>query len=62
MYRAIPFIFYSATYAEQQDVQLGLSLGAEGYIVKPKDPAEIWHEVERILEKCRTEQAIPGRT
>ena len=59
-FRAIPFIFYSATYAEEQDVQLGLSLGADRYIIKPKDPEEIWHEVERVMEKPRAEKAIPA--
>ena len=50
--RSIPFIFYSATYTEERDMQLGLSLGAEAYLVKPMDPRELWQEVERIAQKA----------
>lgn len=60
-FRMIPFIFYSATYSEEKDVHLGLSLGAAGYIVKPKDPVNIWQEVESILEKYRSGQISSER-
>ncbi|WP_246545396.1 hybrid sensor histidine kinase/response regulator [Pelotalea chapellei] len=56
---SIPFIFYSATYGEEKDVQLGTYLGAEGYIVKPKDPSEIWDEVESILGNFQAKHAVP---
>lgn len=45
----IPFIFYSATYREDRDVDLAIALGADAYIIKPKAPAELWEEVEFIL-------------
>jgi len=48
--RSIPFVFYSATYRADKDVDLALSLGAEAYIIKPKEPAELWEEVEIILQ------------
>ena len=50
--RSIIFIFYSATYTDERDVQFGLSLGAEAYIVKPKDPVELWQEIEDIVLKA----------
>jgi len=36
--KAIPFIFYTATYTEPKDEKLALSLGAERFMVKPMDP------------------------
>jgi len=57
--KSIPFIFYSATYTEEQDVQLCLSLGAEAYIVKPKDPVELWQEVENIVLKVGDRKVVP---
>jgi PAS domain S-box-containing protein len=35
--RHIPFIFYTATYTARQDAELGLSLGASRYVLKPVD-------------------------
>ncbi|KJS03510.1 MAG: hypothetical protein VR65_00640 [Desulfobulbaceae bacterium BRH_c16a] len=55
--KSIPFIFYSATYTEEQDIRLGLSLGAEGYIAKPQDPVDLWQEVECIVQKAGQEKA-----
>jgi CheY-like chemotaxis protein len=49
--KAIPFIFYSATYKADKDLALAAALGAEAYILKPKEPAELWHEIEGVLEK-----------
>ncbi|OQX11643.1 MAG: hypothetical protein BWK76_18870 [Desulfobulbaceae bacterium A2] len=56
----IPFIFYSATYTEAQDLQLADSAGADGFIVKPMDPTLFWQEVERILAS-RRERHIPSQ-
>jgi CheY-like chemotaxis protein len=49
--KVIPFIFYSATYKADKDLALAAALGAEAYILKPKEPAELWHEIEGVLEK-----------
>jgi len=56
--KSIPFIFYSATYREAKDVDLALSLGAEAYIIKPKEPAELWKEVEIIFQNRKKEKII----
>ena len=48
-----PFIFYSAVYTGGDDRELALSLGADAFIVKPKDPEEFWHEVQEALERGR---------
>jgi signal transduction histidine kinase len=39
--KRLPFLFYSATYTEQQDREFGLALGAAAYLVKPAEPAHI---------------------
>jgi two-component system cell cycle sensor histidine kinase/response regulator CckA len=49
----IPFVFYTATYTGPKDRELGLSLGASRFIVKPQDPVEFI----QILEEVFTEAA-----
>ncbi len=48
---AIPFVFYSSAYKEDQDIRLAMSLGANAYLFKPMDPVELWEKIEKILEK-----------
>lgn len=43
------FIFYSAVYTGEHDKDLALSLGADAFIVKPKDPNEFWNELKDSL-------------
>ena len=46
--KRIPFIFYTATFTEQKDIKLALSLGADRCIIKPQEPdalMEIIHDV-----------------
>nr|MBF0221891.1 response regulator [Desulfobulbaceae bacterium] len=59
--RTIPFIFYSATYQEDKDVALAKRLGARAYIFKPKDPIELWAEVEQTLFSCQQETAVSSK-
>ncbi|HAT72618.1 MAG TPA: hybrid sensor histidine kinase/response regulator [Elusimicrobia bacterium] len=54
----IPFIFYSATYTEQDDIRLARSMGADDYIIKPKEPEELWAEIGRALEKRKAEKHV----
>jgi signal transduction histidine kinase len=49
-FRHIPFVFYTATYTEKKDEELGLSLGAARFIVKPLDPEKFRAEIRDILQ------------
>jgi PAS domain S-box-containing protein len=57
---SIPFIFYSAVYKGNEDVQLAHSLGAEAYIIKPKEPVELWEEIALIIGTDKKERAVPA--
>jgi PAS domain S-box-containing protein len=46
---SVPFVFYSAVYDSNRDKQLAASLGADGYIIKPKDPVEFMEDIGRIV-------------
>ena len=54
----IPFVFYSATYTERDDIRLALSMGADDYIVKPQEPQQLWAEIGRALERHRRERGV----
>jgi two-component system NtrC family sensor kinase len=51
--KTVPFIFYSAVYTGQKEMKLALSLGADAFIIKPKEPEELWDEIKNILENCK---------
>ncbi len=51
--KEIPFVFYSAIYTGYKEAELAISLGAEEFIIKPKEPEEFWEELQVILENCR---------
>jgi len=45
----IPFIFYTATYTDAKDQELGLSLGADLYIFKPQEPSALLAQIREVL-------------
>jgi two-component sensor histidine kinase/DNA-binding NarL/FixJ family response regulator len=45
----IPFIFYTATYTDPRDEKLALDIGANAFIIKPKEPDEFMRCIEEIL-------------
>ena len=57
--RSIPFIFYSAVYTGYKEEELALSLGAKAFIVKPKEPEELWTVVAAILRERGTGDELP---
>ncbi len=57
--KKIPFIFYSAVYTGYKEAELAISLGAEEFIIKPKEPEELWNELNSIVEECRYKKEKP---
>ena len=51
-----PVIFITAK-AEDADIRMGMSLGADDYLVKPFDPAELIDTVRSRLERAGRVQA-----
>lgn len=45
----IPFLFYTATYTEPGDRDLGIALGAVRYIIKPAEPDAFMAEIQEVL-------------
>jgi two-component sensor histidine kinase len=52
----IPFIFYSSSYQEYQDVRLAMALGADSYVIKPVEPAVLWGKIEPLLRAGKLER------
>ena len=49
---AVPFIFYTATYADEKDRKLGLSIGADAYLIKPMEPDELLSVIARVCAEA----------
>jgi PAS domain S-box-containing protein len=52
--KAIPFVFYTATYLSNEDEKFAMSLGPHAFIRKPADIEEMVRILDDILEKART--------
>ena len=50
---SIPFIFYSAMYIGDEETTLGLSQGAEAYIIKPREQDKLWTELDEIINNIQ---------
>ena len=60
--QSIPFVFYSSTYTGKKEHELALSLGAEAFINKPVEPAELWEKTCAIMQDCATSQRKSDHT
>lgn len=59
--KPIPFLFYSAVYTGFKEEELALSLGAEAFIAKPKDPEELWQLLAAIMKNhAGPQEAAPA--
>ncbi len=47
--RRIPFIFYTATFYDEKDAELGLRLGAARYLIGPLENDVFLHHVQQVL-------------
>jgi signal transduction histidine kinase len=52
--RHIPFIFYTATYTENKDVEFGMRLGASRFIIKPAEPEEFLSILRGVIQDSDT--------
>ena len=49
--KAVPFIFYSATYVRPEDEQLAMALGAVRYLIKPLEAEVFLRELREVLQQ-----------
>lgn len=57
---AVPFIFLTG-WGEKEDVRAGMNLGADDYLVKPVDPAELLAAVSARLRRAEAAGAAPRK-
>ncbi len=55
-----PFVFYSATYTDAQDLDLALGLGAARFLVKPAEPARFLATIDQVMKEY-SDQVLPPR-
>ena len=51
--RQIPFVFYTATYTDPQDAELGLAMGAVRFVPKPAEPELLDSIIRAAMETAR---------
>ncbi len=59
--KAIPFVFYTATYTDERDREFALSLGAERFIVKPEEPDVFMRSIWEVIHQAEHESSGPQR-
>jgi signal transduction histidine kinase len=59
--KAVPFIFYTATYTDPKDEEFALSLGAERFIIKPQEPDVFMEVVREVFETYETGRLVALR-
>jgi len=57
--KAIPFIFYTATYTDERDREFALSLGAKRFIVKPVEPDHLLAIIREVLQPDESAPVMP---
>lgn len=60
--KKIPFVFYTGTYTDPKDEQFALSLGADRFIVKPKEPEVFLKIIADLLAEPREEKGEKRRS
>jgi response regulator RpfG family c-di-GMP phosphodiesterase len=50
----IPFVFYTATYTDPKDEELGLSLGAARFIIKPVEMEQFLSIIEQVISEAES--------
>lgn len=62
--KELPFVFYSASYVTEKDMELAVSLGVSRFIIKPIEPRQLLQEISQTLfdissGKLKTVETIP---
>ncbi len=57
--RSIAVVIYTATYTDERDADLGLSLGADRYLLKPTEPSALIAELEKVYAQPRSAARAP---
>jgi PAS domain S-box-containing protein len=52
--KAIPFVFYTATYTDPRDEEFAMNLGADLFIVKPEDPVVLTEKIQDVVKRQRS--------
>jgi PAS domain S-box-containing protein len=56
----IPFVFYTATYTDSKDREVGLTAGADEFLIKPMEPAALLQVVRDLLRR-KEAGSLPDR-
>jgi len=59
--KTIPFVFYTATYADPKDEELALRLGAERFIRKPMEPAAFAEILRKVIREAEAGRLVAPR-
>lgn len=57
--KKLPFIFYTATFLEEEDRRLAMSLGATRFVVKPTESPQFAKIIQEVLELHRRGELPP---
>jgi two-component system cell cycle sensor histidine kinase/response regulator CckA len=57
--KEVPFIFYTAAYRNEEDLELGVRLGADAYVLKPIDQRELMRIIHDVLTKPKEKRVFP---
>lgn len=60
--RHIPFIFCTATYTDQADEKLAISLGASRFLVKPVETAEFLRAINEVIQEHLVQKLLVPQT
>ncbi len=59
--KAIPFLFYTATFLDSRDEQLAMALGGEKFIAKPMEFEQLLEIIQEVFEKYKKEKGANGQ-
>lgn len=58
----IPFIFYTATFVDQEDEKLAMALGASRFLIKPLESADFFRIIREVINEYETKElSVPCR-